>query len=392
MRKLQSAITPVLSLFGAKSTDSGQLIQAIIRNRILSPSDFPKAIYNLSIEWERLREEDKVALKRTFLDRAYWSRLWIIQEIMLARQILLSCGHDELPWAYLERLCLTFKFLHGGFQRSVYLDVRKCFSFENGLVLIRGLSKANLPYIELIQELLCNCSCGNPKDYVYGILGVLNLTKSTIYPNYKKSVPGIYLDATRSIIREYGNLDYLCLPKCRALKEDHNLEALDHIMPTPMMAPEYLSSWTLDWAANHSISFLDDIISKAPSLDVDSALSTDQSSLLLLKGVPFSNITFISDIFARHSKTPIVYEQAKRIVRTIPGYNNIDEICSIIQTLMRNKYTPPYSAGFQQLGRDECLILLFFLWEMDWAQSRRSDPLCMERQDKIFERETSCFF
>ena len=60
-----------------------------------------KNIYN---KWRTLSEYDAwwTALKDLCL-RGYWKRLWIIQEIGLARDIELCCGHDYVSgdWFYI---------------------------------------------------------------------------------------------------------------------------------------------------------------------------------------------------------------------------------------------------------------------------------------------------
>ena len=36
--------------------------------------------------------------------REYWTRLWIVQEVILASEIVIQCGIDEFGWDYLESL------------------------------------------------------------------------------------------------------------------------------------------------------------------------------------------------------------------------------------------------------------------------------------------------
>jgi hypothetical protein len=355
VRELQSRIAPFLNGLGVISTEASQLVEALERSRRTSIKVCRDAANSLSNAWRRLGPEDLTALKLTFRQRTYWSRLWIIQEIMLSRRVVLYCGDDELSWTYLERLCLISRILQEHFTSSIYVAMHSCFNLDHGVALTRGMFKSKTLYIESIQELLCNCSCENPKDYVYGMLGILNLTKSTIYPNYKKSVSWIYLEATRSIIREYGNLDYLCLPKARILEEDHELEAQGAWISMLKEQPVYLSSWTLDWSANYSNPFLEQITAAQPRLDVDTALSTDESCLLLLKGICCSRVTFVSETFEKR------HDRAKQIVRTIPGYDDTDEMCSIIRTLLQDRYGTRHSAGIlHELKEADLLVLLSF--------------------------------
>src|ERR1700679_2423142 len=36
--------------------------------------------------------------------RSYWSRLWVIQELVLAPQIQIQCGHLQLEWSALNHI------------------------------------------------------------------------------------------------------------------------------------------------------------------------------------------------------------------------------------------------------------------------------------------------
>jgi hypothetical protein len=38
----------------------------------------------------------------SFFDRPYWSRLWIVQELVLAQKVLFQCGHITLEWKHLH--------------------------------------------------------------------------------------------------------------------------------------------------------------------------------------------------------------------------------------------------------------------------------------------------
>jgi hypothetical protein len=40
-----------------------------------------------------------LTLIRNFLNRPYWSLVWIIQELCVAREILLACGDQTAPWS-----------------------------------------------------------------------------------------------------------------------------------------------------------------------------------------------------------------------------------------------------------------------------------------------------
>lgn len=69
-----------------------------------------QALFNLiknPQQWEKLQE---LSLLEKYLDelcqRKYWTRLWIIQEVILASNIAIQCGADSCQWFQL-RWCLN---------------------------------------------------------------------------------------------------------------------------------------------------------------------------------------------------------------------------------------------------------------------------------------------
>src|SRR5438034_6663016 len=46
---------------------------------------------------------------RSFLQRAYFELMWIFQEIIAAREIVVVCGPHELNWEDISNLSLAFK-------------------------------------------------------------------------------------------------------------------------------------------------------------------------------------------------------------------------------------------------------------------------------------------
>ena len=42
-----------------------------------------------------------------FMERPYWARLWIVQEVCLAREVIIYCGHSSASWAQLMRYRFT---------------------------------------------------------------------------------------------------------------------------------------------------------------------------------------------------------------------------------------------------------------------------------------------
>src|SRR5271168_5357205 len=65
-------------------------------------------------------DSDRVA----FFSRPYWSRLWIIQELCAAKDIVVVCGHDTVPWPSLSRKTRDDRFYIGLMPSNSVEDFR----------------------------------------------------------------------------------------------------------------------------------------------------------------------------------------------------------------------------------------------------------------------------
>ena len=49
----------------------------------------------------------RILVWENFMERPYWARLWIVQEVCLARAVIIYCGHSSASWAQLMRYHFT---------------------------------------------------------------------------------------------------------------------------------------------------------------------------------------------------------------------------------------------------------------------------------------------
>lgn len=140
---------------------------------------------------------DDVEDLRLLLNNDYFQRLWIVQEVLLAPEVRIFCGH---VWISEADIC-TFvrsrtssglpraaKSLFG--ERSLASRIKQYGAPEQ---LSRSLSK----YLRNYSA----SHCDDPRDKVYGILGLVPLANIEI--DYAKSKEAVYLDTITSLAAEY---------------------------------------------------------------------------------------------------------------------------------------------------------------------------------------------
>jgi len=145
-----------------------------------------------------------------FLSRPWFQRLWIWQEIRLAKPnaIILS-GTDTMPWAKLQTLlfCITYK-------RSVIpWGIRES---EDAVTLLNHCFRLACAHEERLFDFFIfmrHSRCIDPRDRVYGILGLSSRTGTRIHlrPDYEKPVIDVYMDLMIHYTNMSNRLDMLGL-------------------------------------------------------------------------------------------------------------------------------------------------------------------------------------
>lgn len=209
------------------------------------------------------------------LERPWFSRVWVKQEIWAARDASVLCGHERIPWDSFESLHrrLSGKILNDGDGNVEAATVEYRSRLINLLSSLRRASGDDLvprPRYPMQNLSLDECekldivnvsrrsagsSCSDPRDHVYGLLGMsatsyqhktagfgkpLSKSNNIRTVDYAMSVPRVFADLTWYIMfrDKWFNALYLYA------------KYGEIINGTP------LSSWVQDWRFNYSTSTL----------------------------------------------------------------------------------------------------------------------------------------
>jgi hypothetical protein len=129
----------------------------------------------------------------------YWQRLWIVQEVLLSRKLVVAWGSYITDWQWFAELM----FRNGLHSRSRPPEG----VFLSNLILGRQMRKPNgrhdLTWSQAL-EVSRGTRCEDPRDKVYGLLGLI-LHGDKLEPDYLKPVVEVYFDLLRHSSRtEFG--------------------------------------------------------------------------------------------------------------------------------------------------------------------------------------------
>jgi len=178
-----------------------------------------------------------------------WTRVWIVQELSCARNVVLLAGNESLSWEALSRFLapkpdlgvhhfpwdrgVLASVLAGILYRVAEMDKQR--AFRN-----RADDKSTL--LDILAR-FCDRESSDPRDRVYGLLGLLpqHPTHRRLEVDYSIPSARLFVEVTAEVIHQSQNLDILCqspwerrgVPQCTRLGR----------------RTEALPSWAVDFAA-----------------------------------------------------------------------------------------------------------------------------------------------
>ena len=138
-----------------------------------------------------------------FLSVTYWTRLWIVQEVILARSIQIQCGDCFVEWFVMSKFLTCLGFIVRGSEYDFpqhlldlgHTPAAKLEHFKQKQTAARRstLEQNAARRSSLVDSLnnFANSRCGDPRDKVYGLLG-LSQDEDNIYPDYQRTLLELY--------------------------------------------------------------------------------------------------------------------------------------------------------------------------------------------------------
>lgn len=151
------------------------------------------------------------------LKNAYWTRLWVVQEMLLARDITIMCGHYTVRWDALDRWFLHHK------PKVNYHSADTCANVMNAAVAYRRLGPAHQHEFEDALRNFCGQKCSDVRDKVYGLLGVIQGGDS-LHVQYSSSPEDVFNAAVRLMI--FCEVEDLSLRALARLREKASAPAV----------------------------------------------------------------------------------------------------------------------------------------------------------------------
>ncbi len=133
-------------------------------------------------------------------NRPYWSRLWILQEICLAKKLRVHCGTNSVTWEQFNHFWMHFR-RHVGVDRGVsenYSGLGTSYAIPEGLERLMDMMHRRTCFSGMLHLLKVSqhLQCWDVKDRVFGLLGLVHqpLESRPLQADYSTSLQQLYID------------------------------------------------------------------------------------------------------------------------------------------------------------------------------------------------------
>ena len=345
MADIFSLANRVIVWLGPKSHDSA-----------LAPNSLRSVGSKVLVDWDENSYRTKVAkdfLTSHFdhaiwlsvfslLNRAWFSRLWIWQEVRLAKEgALVLCGYDSLPW---REFCNAIFFLKAISKPAVPgIPSWKCVDRVDAL--------SNLQFRRgLLSTLLLtrHGECTDKRDKVYAVLNLVEVrARGGLVADYSKTAYEVYQNLVLNHIEQNTSLDILKLCELGQPIADKPTWVPDFSSPNTYNPPDYFNA---------------------------SAKTTPHgmyigNGILQVTGICTAKIGHVEDILlpenpSNHEVAEIVMRIAASVTKSdgyVSGGTMIDAIC---RTLCCDQFSDSYEPKVSDRP-DYAMSLSFFLGLLD---------------------------
>ena len=211
MDSIYMKASQVIIWLGLPTEDSGRGLEEIYA---LTANIHLSKLYSAERSQNRLLDRIKPVVH--LLSRSWFQRVWVVQEVALAKQATVQIGSRTAPWDWFvkaarvvqEHMLCCADTIHpfiddrGG---DYFLSYRGCWAS----ILALDIGTRDNPALHMALRLFYNRLATDPRDKVYGLLGLLKPSERLVLPDYALSPLEVYEETASKIMELSKDLSIL---------------------------------------------------------------------------------------------------------------------------------------------------------------------------------------
>jgi hypothetical protein len=150
------------------------------------------------------------------MHRSWFLRVWVVQEVALAKTAIVQIGSRTVPWDWFlkaARVIQEHSICCGDLLRPFGEMGKGCYfqSFWEcwANILAVGIGTRDNTTLHMALRLFYNRQATDPRDKVYGLLGLLTPSQRLVLPNYSLSASEVYEETAFAIMDSSKELSIL---------------------------------------------------------------------------------------------------------------------------------------------------------------------------------------
>ncbi|KAI0104988.1 heterokaryon incompatibility protein-domain-containing protein [Nemania sp. FL0031] len=153
-----------------------------------------------------------------FSNRVYWQRVWVLQEVHLARELVFCCGSKTMISKTLAGALILLESYQkyiasrgleaGNPKLQEFAFTAPCYPEMHRMLIYTSIYPAEVHSLRIamtnfcVKELPRGARSTDPRDMVFGLLGFANAAeRGYIKADYKKTVQEVYRDTARALMQ-----------------------------------------------------------------------------------------------------------------------------------------------------------------------------------------------
>jgi hypothetical protein len=299
---------------------------------------------------------------RSLYTLPYFNRVWILQEVAMSQQCIITWGQSSLPLETLLQAVRNISFFPS-FGETFVTPRSNLFTLDQSSLGIQSIvgvmgRKTTIPqpanFLVHVLTDTHSAQASDPKDKIYGILGLCYDASILVKtPDYGKSLAQILLEVASNMVVGTTTLDIVCL------KGPHHRRSTEY--------PTWVPDWNDAWQDGHYswISLDQRLLQDSYQATKDSIRKVQivrKGRVLQVKGHPFDQIAELYDLWANNHQAVFEGQPDLSLIKSAYGPETADAIWRTLimdrKAGVRGSNNPAeFPQFFPILWSEECLVI-----------------------------------
>ena len=197
---------------------------------------------------------------QAIIQRPWFTRVWVVQEVVLAKDSIVLCGKHKVPWAAVTfaAQCMGHADLPQELGGVLWIDilnihdVNEVYTSQDGMTGPVGFAS----YLCLLLKATINAQATDPRDKFYGLYGIATTYSGADVPeelgvDYELPVATVHRDIMRYLMEKRNSLDVMIIHNCTARLEGLPSWVPDWSAPRNLVSAANIATEEITWDQEH---------------------------------------------------------------------------------------------------------------------------------------------